>query len=84
MNKKTNFLTSPISFVSTSNAGIYQQSKPFFADIDKETLNISTDELNQYLIMPKRTYKDYKSQDLLYTIGSTLMKRLGLEVGGKR
>ena len=47
-------------------------------------LNISTDELNQYLIMPKRTYKDYKSQDLLYTIGSTLMKRLGLEVGGKR
>tara|TARA_A100001011_G_C14319001_1_gene849480 strand:+ start:4682 stop:6739 length:2058 start_codon:yes stop_codon:yes gene_type:complete len=43
LNKNKNFLTSPISFVSTSNAGIYQNSNPIFADINKDTLNISTD-----------------------------------------
>jgi N-acetyl sugar amidotransferase len=47
-------------------------------------LRISVDELNQCLHLPKRTYRDYKSQWQIYEWGARAMKALGLEVGGKR
>jgi N-acetyl sugar amidotransferase len=49
-----------------------------------EKLRISSDELTGYLHSPKKTYRDYKSQDFLYGVGSRVMKLFGLEVGGKR
>mgnify|MGYP003951790705 CR=1 FL=1 len=45
LNKKNSFVTSPISFVSTSNAGLYQNSKPLFVDIDPKTINIDIKKL---------------------------------------
>lgn len=47
-------------------------------------LDISVDELLSYLKAPNKTYKDYKSQESIYNLGAKLMKRLGLEIGGKR
>jgi hypothetical protein len=47
-------------------------------------LRISVTELNSYLDLPKRTYRDYKSQRHIYDWGAKVMKTLGLEVGGKR
>jgi N-acetyl sugar amidotransferase len=47
-------------------------------------LRISVTELNSYLDMPKRTFRDYKSQRQIYDWGAKAMKALGLEVGGKR
>jgi len=47
-------------------------------------LGVSVDELNSYLVLPKRTYRDYKSQRQIYEWGAKAMKALGLEVGGKR
>lgn len=47
-------------------------------------LGITTDELWSYFHLPKKTYKDYKSQENIYNIGSFFMKKLGLERGGKR
>lgn len=47
-------------------------------------LGISVDELNSYMDLPKRTYRDYKSQRQIYDWGAKAMKALGLEVGGKR
>ncbi len=47
-------------------------------------LSISVDELQQYMDMPKKTYKDYKSQDSIYHIGALGMRLLGIEKGGKR
>lgn len=35
-----NILTSPISFVATSNSAFYCGAKPFFSDIDNETINL--------------------------------------------
>jgi len=47
-------------------------------------LSISVDELQQYMDMPKKTYKDYKSQESIYHIGALGMRLLGIEKGGKR
>jgi N-acetyl sugar amidotransferase len=47
-------------------------------------LRVSVDELNSYLVLPKRTYRDYKSQRHIYEWGAKAMKALRLEVGGKR
>ena len=47
-------------------------------------LSISVNELQQYMDMPKKTYKDYKSQESIYNIGALGMRLFGLEKGGKR
>lgn len=47
-------------------------------------LGITTEELWSYFHAPKKTYKDYKSQENIYNIGASLLKILGIEKGGKR
>lgn len=47
-------------------------------------LDIPVFELETYFSMPKRTYKDYKSQESIYIFGAKILKYLGLEKGGKR
>ena len=47
-------------------------------------LSISIEELQSYMDMPKKTYKDYKSQDNIYYYGALAMRMLGIEKGGKR
>ncbi len=47
-------------------------------------LSISVDELQSYMDMPKKTYKNYRSQDSLYNIGALGMRLFGIERGGKR
>ena len=47
-------------------------------------LSISIEELQSYMDMPKKTYKDYKSQDSIYYYGALAMRMLGIERGGKR
>lgn len=47
-------------------------------------LGISTAELQGYLEMPKKTFRDYKSQESVYAVGAKVMRLFGLELGGKR
>jgi len=47
-------------------------------------LGITVDELNSYMGLPKKTYKDYRSQESIYNLGAKIMKALELEIGGKR
>jgi N-acetyl sugar amidotransferase len=47
-------------------------------------LGISVEELWEFFYLPKKSYKDYKSQYYVYNIGATFLKFLGLEKGGKR
>jgi N-acetyl sugar amidotransferase len=47
-------------------------------------LGISIDELQGYLDAPNKTYRDYRSQEAIYSLGARVMKGLGLELGGKR
>lgn len=61
------------------NAAI-QQEFEFVAN----KLGITVAELDGYLHMPKRTYRDYKNQRQIYDLGARAMRALGLEAGGKR
>jgi len=47
-------------------------------------LGITVEELNGFMELPKKTYRDYKSQRQIYDIGAKVMQALGMEVGGKR
>lgn len=47
-------------------------------------LGISTTELQGYFDAPNKTYKDYRSQQVFYTLGARIMRAFGLERGGKR
>ncbi len=47
-------------------------------------LGITTEELWSYFNAPKKTFKDYKSQENIYNFGATLLKIFGIEKGGKR
>ena len=47
-------------------------------------LGISIDELQSYMDAPNKTYRDYRSQRHLFSVGARVMKALGLEKAGKR
>lgn len=47
-------------------------------------LGISVEELQSYMDAPKRTYKDFRSQESIYAVGARAMRLFGLELGGKR
>ena len=47
-------------------------------------LGISVDELQSYMDAPKKTHRDYKSQQYIYDIGAKILKAFGNEKGGKR
>ncbi len=43
LNQNDSFITTPISFVSTANAGVYCGARPIFCDIEKNTGNMDVD-----------------------------------------
>tara|TARA_B110000090_G_C13371898_1_gene442412 strand:+ start:54 stop:2129 length:2076 start_codon:yes stop_codon:yes gene_type:complete len=50
LSKEKNLLTTPISFVATSNAAFYCNAKPFFSDIDPDSVCLDSKELkNSYI-----------------------------------
>ena len=76
----------------TRNEALEKLKKPAY---DEETihqefeyisnkLGITVEELQSYMDAPIKTYKDYKSQQYIYDIGAKILKRLGIEKGGKR
>lgn len=48
-NESNALLTSPITFVATSNAAVYAGATPLFADIDADTVNISPEAIAKKL-----------------------------------
>lgn len=47
-------------------------------------LRISEEELRRYHEMPKKTYRDYKNQEWMFDMGSTVLKAIGAEKATKR
>jgi UDP-4-amino-4,6-dideoxy-N-acetyl-beta-L-altrosamine transaminase len=54
-------ITTPFTFVGTSNAILYNNSKPVFADIEKETRNINPNEIRKKITEKTKAiiYVDY-------------------------
>jgi N-acetyl sugar amidotransferase len=97
--KKFGYDTRKVQFSSlimtnqmTRDQALNQLKKPAFdeATIARDfeyiatKLGISVSELQGYLDAPNKTYRDYKSQDWMFELGAWIMKKLGMEVGGKR
>jgi N-acetyl sugar amidotransferase len=59
-------------------------------EIDRERefiankLDITIEELDNYMALPLKTYKDYKNNQTLYRLGAKVLHTMGLEIGGKR
>ena len=76
----------------TRNEALLKLEKPAFDETtivqDFEyvatKLGIPVAELQSYMDAPNKTYRDYKSQEHIYSMGARVLKALGLEVGGKR
>ena len=49
INQKKRIITSPITFLSTSNAALYCNSKPLFSDINSKTINLCPSKLETNL-----------------------------------
>ncbi len=45
LKKGNEFITSPITFVATSNAGLYLGAKPVFVDVERDTGNIDVNKI---------------------------------------
>lgn len=67
------------------------KSKPYTEEyINKEfefvanKLDFSKEELHDLFNLPLKSYKDYKSQENIFSIGAAILKVIGLEKGGKR
>lgn len=43
----SSLVTSPITFVASANAALYNDARPLFADIDSSTINLSPDSLRE-------------------------------------
>ena len=97
--QKFGFDTRKVQFSSLILTGQMERSEaiiklkePIFTDEEvrrefeyvADKLDISMDELNLYLNSENKNYKDYKNQDYIYNFGSTILKKLGIERGGKR
>ena len=58
-------ITQPLTFIATANAIKYCNAEPVFVDVDKDTLGLSPDKLNDYL----KTHKDIKAVVPMHTFG---------------
>lgn len=47
-------------------------------------LNVSVEDMESFLELPHKTYKDFKNQKQLYDYGRSVLLKMGLEIGGKR
>jgi perosamine synthetase len=49
VNSNSEVITQPLSFIATSNAIRYQNANPIFVDVDKDTMGLSPEKLEDFL-----------------------------------
>lgn len=76
------FITSPMTFAATSNAGVWQGGKPVFADIDPETGNIDVQQINGLITSKTRAIVpiDYSGNPIQHEEINKIAKENGLIV----
>jgi len=64
-------ITTPFSFVSTSNCLLYEGAEPIFVDIDEDTYNINPEDIeNCYLSLPGNIRRKVKAIIYIDTFGN--------------
>ena len=53
-------------------------------DFVARKLGVTIEDLNKFMKLPLKTYRDYKNEYWLYNFGSKILKKMGIEIGGKR
>lgn len=53
-------------------------------DFIASKLRISVEELKKYHSMPIKTFKDYKNQEFLFTLGSRFTRLMGIDINAKK
>lgn len=80
----TNQMTREEALEKLSNKAYDQDTIKQDFEFIANKIGISVEELQSYMDAPKKTFKDYKSQESIYMLGAKVMRFLGLEKGGKR
>jgi len=90
--RKVQFSSLILTGQMTRDEALEELSRPPFdeATIGQEIefvaskLDVTVDQLMGYMRLPKKTYRDYRNQEVIYRIGAKVMRALGMERGGKR
>ncbi|MFA9458944.1 UDP-4-amino-4,6-dideoxy-N-acetyl-beta-L-altrosamine transaminase [Halalkalibacter sp. AB-rgal2] len=80
LTKGDEVITTPITFVATSNAALYVGAKPVFADIDEQTYNLSVDQVEKKISVNTRAIVsvDFAGQPVEYDRFRALAKKHNL------
>tara|TARA_B100000767_G_C19771869_1_gene540489 strand:+ start:2691 stop:3791 length:1101 start_codon:yes stop_codon:yes gene_type:complete len=90
--RKVQFSSLILTGQMTRDQALLELSKPsydentIFKDIEfiSNKLNITKLEFDKYYNLPIKTYADYKNNIKFYSLGSWILKKLGIQMGGKR
>lgn len=90
--RKPQFSSLIVTGQMTRDEAIAKLNKPAYPleEVEKDfdfiasKLRISVDELKSYHSMPIKSYKDYKHQEFLFTIGSRFIRILGIDKNAKK
>lgn len=77
--RDTEVITQPVTFVATANAIAYCNAHPVFLDIDKDTLGLSPQKLSDWLKKNTRTISDNSTKQQL-TINKVTNRRIAAVV----
>lgn len=90
--RKVQFSSLILTGQMTRDQALLELSKPSYDEntISKDIefisnkLNITKLEFDKYYNLPIKTYADYKNNIKFYSLGSWILKKLGIQMGGKR
>ncbi|WP_025209165.1 UDP-4-amino-4,6-dideoxy-N-acetyl-beta-L-altrosamine transaminase [Hippea sp. KM1] len=82
LGKNDSFITTPISFVSTANAGVYCGAGPIFCDIEKNTGNMDVDLVEDLIEKDTRLIigVDYGGNPLKWDKLKSIAEKYGLKL----
>ena len=68
LSENDEFITSPMSFTATSNAGLFLNAKPMFCDIDFDTGNIDENKIEDLITKKTKFHKTGIQQRKIKTV----------------
>ena len=80
----TDQMTRSVALKQLQHSPLQENEIKIESEYVSRKLGISIDQLNGYMNLKLKTYKDYKNEAWIYNIGAKILKKIGAEVGGKR